>query len=184
MQRFEAGRLQSRKNAAAALIRLENARSIEDIEKVVSDLIRWFPGSGHQSLRRAFAAWLCQVLLPARFPEGEFPRVEELQEVKSMLAERVREWPREWEERGWKRGLREGRQEGRREGRREGRQEGLQQGKLLGEARLLEQLLELKFGKLPRPLRDRLSAADSQTLSEWVGRVLTAQTVDQVFNGQ
>ncbi|MEE8584795.1 MAG: transposase, partial [Acidobacteriota bacterium] len=151
-----------------------------DIEKVVSDLIRWFPGSGHQSLRRAFAAWLGQVLLPARFPEGEFPQIEKLQEVKSMLAERVREWPREWEERGWNRGLREGREEGRKEG----REEGLQQGIRLGEARLLEQQLRQKFGKPSKTLRDRISNADSQTLSEWADRVLTAETLDQVLNGQ
>ncbi len=184
VQRFDVSRLKGRKNAAAALIRLENARWAEDIEKVVSDLIKWFPGSRHQALRRAFAAWLCQVLLPARFPEGEFPQIEELQEVKSMLAERVREWPREWEERGWNRGLKEGLEKGREEGRDEGWEEGLQQGIRLGEARLLEQQLRQKFGKLSKTLRDRISKADSQSLSELAERVLTAETLDQVLNGQ
>jgi hypothetical protein len=51
-------------------------------------------------LRRAFVGWLRQVLLPRRIPGAEIPEIENLQEVRTMLAERVREWTRKWEQDG------------------------------------------------------------------------------------
>ena len=41
----------------------------------------------------------------------DFDNLNELQEVKSMLAERVIEWTEEWEQQGLQEGLQEGRQE-------------------------------------------------------------------------
>ena len=41
-------------------------------------------------MRRAFATWLRQVLLPARLPGVRLDAVRELSEVRDMLAERVR----------------------------------------------------------------------------------------------
>jgi hypothetical protein len=51
-------------------------------------------------LRRAFVGWLRQVLLPRRIPGAEIPEIENLQEVRTMLAERVQEWTRKWEQEG------------------------------------------------------------------------------------
>jgi hypothetical protein len=50
----------------------------------------------YASLRRAFAVWLKKVLLPARLPGVELPELADLNEVNTMLAERVMEWTRQW----------------------------------------------------------------------------------------
>jgi len=78
-----------------------------------------------------------------------------------MLRETVMEWTREWKNEG----LREGRKEGRRE----------------GMANILARQLELKFGPLQPKDHARIDGADAERLLEWVERVLTAQSLDEVF---
>ena len=74
-------------------------------------------------------------------------------------------------------GHEEGHKEGHREGHREGRKEGLQ----LGEARILNALLRLRFGDLPVAVHQRIETADADTLLRWSERVLTAATLDEIL---
>jgi hypothetical protein len=140
-------------NLVAALFRLENSRAPEDIAQVVAALTEWLKEPHQADLRRAFVGWLRQVLLPRRLPETEIPEIEHLQEVRTMLAERVREWTRQWRE--------------------EGRQE-------CG-AEFLTRQLERKFGPLDAAVRSRIEQADSEQLLEWAERVLTAERLEDVF---
>jgi hypothetical protein len=52
-----------------------------------------------------------------------------------------------------------------------------------GEAALLIRQMEHKFGQLTPAHRARIDAADAETLLIWGERVLTAQTVEEVFAG-
>ncbi|MGB4333623.1 MAG: transposase [Chromatiaceae bacterium] len=70
-----------------------------------------------------------------------------------------------------------GHEEGHKEGHREGRKEGLQ----LGEARILNALLRLRFGDLPVAVHQRIETADADTLLRWSERVLTAATLDEIL---
>lgn len=107
------------RNVVAALFRLEHSREPAAIVEVLTALIEWLQAPEQATLRRAFTEWLRRVLLPARLPGVELPQMQELSEVKDMLAERVKQWTEQWK------------QEGLEQGRREGRQEGLQQERLL-----------------------------------------------------
>jgi flagellar biosynthesis/type III secretory pathway protein FliH len=120
-------------------------------------------------LRRAFAAWINQVLLEGRFPEQQFPALAELNEVHDMLAERVKNWTEQWK------------QEGLEQGRQEGMKEGLQAGRIEGSAAMLQNLLTLKFGPLPDAALEQIRQADSHALILWSGRVLTASTWEEIF---
>jgi hypothetical protein len=140
-------------NLAAALFRLENSRGPDQLQQVVERLIEWLQAPEQQSLRRAFAGWLRDVLLPARLPGVRIDAVLDLSEVRNMLAERVLEWTREWQ------------QEGRKE----------------GESLLLQRQLALKFGPLDAATQARLAAADSDLLLVWGERVLTAGSLAEVF---
>jgi predicted transposase/invertase (TIGR01784 family) len=131
-----------KRNLAAALFRLEKSQGPEDIEKVLSALIGWL--EEQPELRRAFTTWLVEVLLPARLPGQRIPQVADLQEVKSMLAERVKEWTEEWK------------QEGLQKGRQEGFAEALEQARAI-----LRQDLEERFGPLNEEARQRLEAIGS-----------------------
>jgi len=63
------------------------------------------------------------------------------------------------------------------EGIEQGREQGVQQ----GEARLLLRQLTARFGALPEPTRERVAAADAETLLVWSERVLSATSLDEVF---
>jgi flagellar biosynthesis/type III secretory pathway protein FliH len=54
-------------------------------------------------------------------PGVVIPEIDDLREVKAMLAERWEQWTREWEQRGLQQGLQQGLQEGREEGQRQER---------------------------------------------------------------
>ena len=106
----------------------------------------------HAGLRRDFAAWIRQVLLPARMPGVEVPEVADLKEVRSMLAERVVEWTREWEQAGIEKGL----------------AKGLEQGAQNASQEILENArstvirhLEEQFGPLPASVLEHLQQIDS-----------------------
>ena len=46
---------------------------------------------------------------------------------------------------------------------------------------LVKELMEQKFGDATRPYQDRLAAASSEELHSWSQRILSAETLDEVF---
>ncbi|CAD85213.1 MULTISPECIES: Rpn family recombination-promoting nuclease/putative transposase [Nitrosomonas] len=181
------------RNLTAALFRLENSRTPQDVEQVLQALIAWLQSPEQSGLRRSFTVWLKRVFLPGRMPGTSFSEIHDLQEVQSMLSERVKEWTKDWRQQGIEEGkqigieegkqigIQEGRLEGRQEGRQEGRLEGRQEGRLEGESEFLLYLLEQRFGPVSDAVRARIGSADTQTLLVWGKRILTAQTIEAVF---
>ncbi|WP_347257588.1 Rpn family recombination-promoting nuclease/putative transposase [Methylocaldum sp.] len=152
--RYAESELAPLRNLAATLFRLENSRTPQDVERILAALVTWLRAPEQSSLRRAFTVWLKRVFLPGRLPGVELGRINDLQEVQSMLAERVTEWTEEWK----------------------------RQGRLEGEAALLLRQLEQRFGPLNEADRTRVSRADAETLLHWGERVLTAQAIEDVFD--
>jgi predicted transposase/invertase (TIGR01784 family) len=152
-------------NLAAALFRLENSRSPQQLLTVVCTLLEWLSGSEQDSLRRAFTVWFSRVLFPRSFKQTALPGLEDLTEVKNMLAERVQEWNRESLEKGMQKGM----------------QKGEQKGIKKGAAQLLIRLLEKKFGTLPESYHLRLQQADEKQIIAWSERFLSARTLGDVF---
>ena len=68
------------------------------------------------------------------------------------------------------------------QGLQQGLQEGLQQGLQQGESRLLRKQLERRFGALPTWASDKLNSAAEQDLESWGEAVLTAPSLDAVFD--
>ena len=106
-----------RHNLVSALIALENSQSSAGMERTVGMLVDWFRGSGQPELKRAFEEWISRVLMPRRSgTKGPAP-VLQLEEVRTMLAERVKEWMRPWFEAGIEQGIKQGIEQGRTGGR-------------------------------------------------------------------
>lgn len=157
-QRMADGKLQLQ-NVAAAVIRLEQSRAPQEVRLVVEALLDWLQGAEEAELKRAFASWLGQVLLPARMPGLEIPEVLDLKEVKSMLAENALTWTEAWKQ--------------------EGRQEALQQ---LQEIVVVQ--LEKRFGPLSGATRSRLEEiASMQELSELLVRSSQAHSLGELGLG-
>jgi len=70
------------------------------------------------------------------------------------------------------------------------REEAIAIGEARGEAKgrvaerrdVLRQLLQIRFGEFPSSVEERLQAAEFSQLAYWLNRVLTAQTLEQVFS--
>ena len=175
------GTLEPLRNLAAALFRMENSRAPEDIQRVVECLVIWLDAEEQGSLRRAFTVWIRRVLLPGRLPGVELPEVRNLQEVRSMLAERSRNWTEEWKREGMKEGLEEGLKEGLKEGVKEGLKQGVEQGAQQGRAQMLKRLLKKRFGALPGEVLQRIDTASASELDAWGENLLDSGTLDDVF---
>ena len=158
------GELAPLRNVVAALFRLENSRSPDTVRDVLAALAGWLTAPEQESLRRAFVVWLKRVFLPGRMPGVEFSHLNELQEVRSMLDERVIEWSELWKQ----------------EGVEKGRLEGLQQGQ---QARAGPAAPRAPLWHAQDDQRARVRAADPETLLRWGERLLTARSVDDVLAG-
>ena len=103
--------------------------------EMVADLLRDFVRereAERAELRRSFAHYLLESLLPLRIPGRiEIPEAADLEEVQLMLAERVAEWTEQWKQ--------------------EGREDSLEQAR-----GVLFQYLERRFGPLPEEARRRV----------------------------
>jgi hypothetical protein len=82
--RLSADEVEPNENLAAALIRLENSRAPQELQRVVALLVRWLQAPEQESLRRAFTVWIKRVLLPARLPGVELPQLADLNEVHTI----------------------------------------------------------------------------------------------------
>ena len=97
--------------------------------------------------------WFNRVLRTPKLGKTPAPGFEELTEVRTMLAETVKELHRQW------------------------KREGLEEGRKEGQVNLLLKQLELKFGLLSDKVRSRIHDADDEKFSIWGERILTAQTL-------
>ncbi|TVR67388.1 MAG: DUF4351 domain-containing protein [Candidatus Competibacteraceae bacterium] len=86
-------------------------------------------------------------------PGVELPELNDLEEARIMLSERVVDWTQQWKQ--------------------EGRQE--------GEAALLRRLLVRRFGALPAWAEACLAQASLEQLEAWGDRVLDAATLAEVL---
>jgi hypothetical protein len=82
---------------------------------------------------------------------------------------------------GEAKGRTEGEAKGRTEGEAKGRTEGEAKGRTEGEAKLLSKQLTLKFGPLDDATTQRLRAASTAEIELWAERILTADSLDDVF---
>ena len=136
----------------AALFLIETSRDGEEVLASVPRLRQTIPPD-EVSLRRAFVTWLRRVILPRFGVSWEETAELTLEEVETMLAESIDRWNREL--------LEKGRQE--------------------GEVQVVLRQLRLKFGPLEPEAEDRVRSADPDRLLELGERVLTAQSLQDVF---
>ncbi|HEX6903974.1 MAG TPA: Rpn family recombination-promoting nuclease/putative transposase [Thermoanaerobaculia bacterium] len=153
--------LESLRNLTAALIRLERSRHPEDVRGVLESLSLWLNEPGLSELRRSFSTWVNQILLPSRLPGVQIPEAKDLEEVKSMLAERVVEWTQEWKQEGVQKGIEESAERLR---------------------KVLLSKLEQRFGPLPEDARRRIESIGSiEELGELLVRSATVPSLDALF---
>jgi prophage antirepressor-like protein len=137
----------------ADLFRIEKSRDWFEVRSSVHRLRQSIPPD-EASLRQAFETWLRKLILPRLgLSQEEAAAASTLEEIETMLADSIDRWNREIRE--------EGRQE-----------EG---------ARIVLRLLRLKFGPLDPETEERVHSADADRLLGWSERILTAESLQDVF---
>jgi flagellar biosynthesis/type III secretory pathway protein FliH len=81
----------------------------------------------------------------------------------------------------WQQRIAEGVARGRAEGREEGRAAGRAAGRAEGRASLILMQLAARFGALPSDVVRRVHDADEATAMQWAPRILSAQSLGEVF---
>jgi hypothetical protein len=121
-------------------------------------------------------SWLLRFIWLIRLPPPlELALRQELAELEEQTK---MSYVTSWEQFAREEGVAEGRKEGRKEGREEGRKEGRKE----GEAHALLRLLETKFGPPSAELATRVRSAPPEQLDVWLTRILTADSIEQVFD--
>jgi hypothetical protein len=67
------------------------------------------------------------------------------------------------------------------QGFKKGLEQGIERGITRGEAKLIERLLQQRFGDLPAWARQRLSLASGSELTAWADVVLTADSLESIL---
>ncbi len=161
--------LQPLKNLVAAIFRLENAETVDDVLTVVTNLIEWLQRPEQSRTRRHFTLWIKKVLLASspKYPVGA--EINDLLEIKTMLAKRLPVW------------LKESQAQGEAKGEARGKAQGEVIGEIKGKKQILLKQLTLKFGALPNRIVEKINASEINQLDKGLERVLTAVTLDDVF---
>ena len=157
-------------NLVSALIALETTRDRAELGRRLSALARLLADRDDDELRRAFSAWARQALMSPRFEPAESQPLAQIEEMRTMLAETVREWTKDW--------VAQGREEGREEGRAAGREEGREEGRA-EERRLLCRQAARKFGagtaeRLADTLAEVADPARFAQVGDWIIECETA----------
>ena len=156
-------RLEPLDSPVDGVFQLEQARGVEEMRRIIDTLLEVLDDPELKELRRDMATWLRRAVLPARLPGVELSELQDLQEAKSMLAERQDDWnwPVTWMAEGYEKG----------------RKEGL----LDGQRTAVKRLAEAKFGPMEPADERRIAEAPAEQLDCWLEKVLSADTVDELF---
>ena len=151
---------------SGTLFRLENVKTSQETAAVVGDLIELLKGYPNaERMGHDFTLFVKHVLKPAAKTDLTLEHMESLNEIHSMLRNRVEEWTKQWFE----------------EGRVQGFESGQSTGVLLGESRILVKLLQKRFGDLPSTILEKINSASEQELETWGLNLLDAKSLDEVF---
>ncbi|KXJ04639.1 Uncharacterized protein YjiP, partial [Exaiptasia diaphana] len=166
----------------AALLKLERAKTQDDLIKGIEAMLKVTSASGSEQLRSDMLKWLRRNVLPFRYPGQALPEAHHLLEKPQMLAETVKMWPKEWLAQGRAEGRVEGRVEGRAEGRTEGRTEGKAEGLAEGHRVSIFDVCSLRGLELTQEQRRVIEEAnDHAQLRAWLSKAIQADTADEIF---
>ncbi len=160
------GRLPQRRALFRALVNIIHGESAGQAGAALIAVDGWLDDDCDRELKQAYVDLF---LDSARRAYQDFDRLPEgmnMAQLHNVLLDSMRRWPVEWVEKG------------RQEGIQEGRQEGLAEGFRL----VLQDQLSQKFGELPPSVSERIEQADHPQLQKWIGRVVNAATLDQIFS--
>jgi hypothetical protein len=164
---YSDSQLASLNNLVAAVFRFEHADSPATIEDLISLLIDWL--DDRPDLRRMFSLWIRATLMRKQKYGILLPQVDDLQEIKVMLSDRLEQWALAY--------IAEGKQEGELKGKQEGELKGKQEGEMLA----LQRLIAKRFGAIPAETTRLIANAPLETIEKWFDLAIDAKQLSDIF---
>ena len=157
-----------RRNVLSMIARLEQARSLEQLEELVVRLAEWIEGAGEPNLVNSLRAWITLVLAPRIGQTGATLELDVRNaegDKMTTLIERVQKWTEE-ERQQWLE---------------KGRREGVERGRIEGERELVYRLVTRRFGpgavEQLAPALEQVS--DPERIAAVADAVLECQTAEE-----
>jgi len=97
---YSLSELEPLNNLVAAIFRLENSQSREDIIRVIDNLQQWLSSPEMDNTRKSFVIWLKRVLMPTKKEDEPIQEINDLTEIKAMLAQTVSKMTAPWIQQG------------------------------------------------------------------------------------
>ena len=151
--------LASLTNLVAAVFRFEQADSPATMEGLISLLIDWL--ADRPDLRRMFSLWIRATLMRKPKYGILLPKIDDLQEIKVMLADRLEQWALAYIA--------------------EGELKGEIKGEIKGEMLSLQRLLSKRFGAIPADITCLISKAPVEAIERWFDLAIDAQQLSDIF---
>jgi len=129
----------------------EQAESPATIESLIGLLIDWL--AYRPDLLRMFSLWIRGTLMRKQNYGILLPQVDDLQEIKVMLADRLEQWALAH----------------------------IAEGKLKGEMLALQRLLSKRFGAIPADITRLISNAPVEAIERWFDQAIDAQKLSDIF---
>ena len=119
------------KNLVAAIFRLENAQTPDEVGEVIDNLLDWLKSPEQAIIKRNFTLWIKRVLLSDNKEEDVlYEQANNLMELKVMLADRFSQWKENYKQEVFEQVL----------------EQGIEKGELNKERSLLLRQIKLRFG--------------------------------------
>ena len=109
---YSLSELEPLNNLVAAIFRLENSQSREDIIRVIDNLQQWLSSPDMDNTRKSFVIWLKRVLMPTKKENEPIQEINDLMEIKAMLAQTVSKMTAPWIQQGQEIGEKNGERNG------------------------------------------------------------------------
>jgi len=123
------------------------------------------------------------VVIPLCFPGIEASDLETVHDLTHFAEANMTNFIAQAEALGEARGLALGEARGEAKGEARGLALGEARGEAKGLSNAVLRLLDRKFSDVSEDVRSRVLSADAEQLGSWIDRILTAGSVEEVFNG-
>ncbi len=159
--RLTEGDFPEERNVVAAVFRMEQSSTPEDLLHALRLLISWLQEPEQQNMRHGILEWLHR-RGDSLDASVDWQQVHSLEEADTVLEDRIKEWKKQYQQ--------------------EGRREGLEEGSTQATRLILSRLLSRRFGPLPADMEQRLEQAPLDQLESWIDRFYDAGSLEQVFH--
>ena len=150
-----AWQIKSDRLLVAAIFRIEHPDTPEKIGELIALLETWL--IDRPDLQRMIARWMRATLMRKRDYRILIQEVDDLQGLRIMLSERIKEWALDY------------------------KAQGMQQGMQQGEALALQKLLTKRFGAIPQDILVRIALASQEQVEAWFDVAIEAGGYVEIF---